>query len=291
LNPDVSNSAITSTEGSSKLFASPVPLIDIGVNLSNNSFNDDVPELLARSQQANVTQSILTGTSEEESLQVSLLCEKYADTFPNMLFATAGVHPHDAKTFTNNTRNHLKSLAEKKHVVAIGETGLDFNRNYSPPADQEKAFEAQLELAAELKLPVFMHERDAHQRQFEILKNYRDHLCNGVIHCFTGDKTALFDYLDMDLHIGITGWICDERRGVELQRLVSNIPHNRLMLETDAPYLLPRTITPKPKTRRNEPAYLPWVLKAVCEQRDESESELAALTHETSQRFFNLPSV
>ena len=153
---------------------------------------------------------------------------------------------------------------------------------------QELAFEAQLELASECRLPVFLHERDAHQRQFEILKTYRNHLVDGVIHCFTGDKKSLFNYLDLDLHIGITGWVCDERRGEDLQKLVKNIPLNRLMLETDAPYLSPRTIRPKPKSSRNEPAYLKWVLDSVTEHRSEDRDLIALETTATAQRFFGL---
>ncbi|MCL4158391.1 UNVERIFIED_CONTAM: hypothetical protein GTU68_013730 [Idotea baltica] len=205
-----------------------------------------------------------------------------------MLYSTCGVHPHDAKHFSTDTPNRLKEIAVNPEVVAIGETGLDFNRNFSEPKDQEKAFEAQLELATELQLPVFMHERDAHQRQYEILRQYRDHLTNGVIHCFTGDKTALFNYLDLDLHIGITGWVCDERRGQELQKLLPSVPLTRLMLETDAPYLLPRTIKPKPKSSRNEPAYLPWVLQGITQQRQEGILEIAKKTVKTTQKFFNL---
>lgn len=267
---------------------SPCPIIDIGVNLSNSRFSKDLEEVLERSQQANVSRLILTGTSEEESEAVLKVCQQLAEQFPNMLYSTCGVHPHDAKHFSTETLNRLKDTATNPEVVAIGETGLDFNRNFSEPKDQEKAFEAQLELAAKLQLPVFMHERDAHQRQFEILKQYRDHLTNGVIHCFTGDKTALFNYLDLDLHIGITGWICDERRGEELQKLVKNIPLSRLMIETDAPYLLPRTIKPKPKSSRNEPAYLPWVLQGITDQREETLAEIAEKTATTTKHFFNL---
>lgn len=267
---------------------SPAPIIDIGVNLSNSRFSKDLEEVLERSQQANVGQLILTGTNEQESETVLKLCQQFAEQFPNMLYSTCGVHPHDAKHFSIDTPNRLKDIATNSEVVAIGETGLDFNRNFSEPKDQERAFEAQLELAVELQLPVFMHERDAHQRQFEILKQYRDHLTNGVIHCFTGDKTALFNYLDLDLHIGITGWVCDERRGEELQKLVKNIPLSRLMIETDAPYLLPRTIKPKPKSSRNEPAYLPWVLQGIASQREETLTEIAEKTTATTKQFFNL---
>lgn len=269
-------------------FASPSPLIDIGVNLSNKRFHADTRALLERAKQANIIHLILTGTNIEESEAVLSLCTDYADEHPNMLFSTCGVHPHDAKYFSSETLGQLKSMASHPAVVAIGETGLDFNRNASSPSDQEKAFEAQLELAIVLQLPVFMHERDAHQRQFDILQHYRDDLTDGVIHCFTGDKTALFNYLDMNLHIGITGWICDERRGLELQRLVKNIPLNRLMLETDAPYLLPRTITPKPKDHRNEPAYLPWVLSTIAQHREETILEIATKTFENTTAFFRL---
>ncbi|MBQ0711674.1 MAG: YchF/TatD family DNA exonuclease [Porticoccus sp.] len=270
------------------LHTSPAPLIDIGVNLSNKRFEKDLEDVLKRAQKANVSQLILTGTSEEESDRVFKLTQKHANNFPNMLYSTCGVHPHDAKHFNSDTLNHLKALAENDSVVAIGETGLDFDRNFSSPTDQEKAFEAQLELAIELQLPVFMHERDAHQRQFEILKQYRDHLIDGVIHCFTGDKTALFNYLDIDLHIGVTGWVCDERRGQQLQRLVNNIPLHRLMLETDSPYLTPRTIKPKPKGGRNEPAFLPWVLDGIAEHRNESALEVAEKTTAAAKTFFRI---
>ena len=270
---------------------SSAALIDIGVNLGGSAFADDIDASLQRALDAGVYQCVLISSDVNESESLIELIADKSEAFPNMLHSTAGIHPHHASSFSDNRAeavSRIKSLAKEPAVVAIGETGLDFNRNYSPQADQEQAFEAQLTLAAELGLPVFMHERDAHQRQFEILKNYRDHLVDGVIHCFTGDQQALFNYLDMDLHIGITGWICDERRGLELQRLVHNIPADRLMLETDAPYLLPRTISPKPKSRRNEPAFLPWVLQTVAMHRPETEQQLALLTTTTAQRFFRL---
>jgi len=210
--------------------------------------------------------------------------------FPAMLSCTVGVHPHEADNCNVETIPFLLDLARENPdlVVAIGETGLDFNRNFSTPAAQEKAFEAQLELAATLGLPLFLHERDAHQRQREILKAWRDHISAAVIHCFTGDRKSLFNYLDLDMHIGVTGWICDERRGLQLQRLVKEIPLQRLMIETDAPYLLPRSLKPKPKNGRNEPAFLPEVLKGIAANRPESEEEIAALTTENAMRFFGL---
>jgi TatD DNase family protein len=168
---------------------------------------------------------------------------------------------------------------------------LDFNRDFSPRPQQEKVLEAHLALAVELKLPVFLHERDANQRLLEILKDYRDHLTAAVVHCFTGERQALFSYLDLDLHIGITGWICDERRGTHLHPLVREIPRGRLMLESDAPYLLPRTLRPKPKNGRNEPAYLGEVLREVALHRQESVEDLAQHSTASARRFFGLPTL
>ncbi len=264
------------------------PLIDIGVNLADKRFKGETHGVLERARDAGVSSCILTATSESTCHEVIDLYERYAEEFPNMLHCTAGVHPHEAKHWHKTSAGAIKDLASHQAVVAIGETGLDYNRDFSPRPAQELAFETQLELASELQLPVFLHERDAHKRQLEILQCYRDHLVDGVLHCFSGDKKALFNYLDLDLHIGITGWICDERRGQVLQQIVKNIPLNRLMLETDAPYLTPRTLRPKPKSSRNEPAYLPWILNSVAEFRNESAEVIAQATIATSQQFFRL---
>lgn len=264
------------------------PLIDIGVNLSNNRFKDDIGETLERAQNANITQLVLTGTSIAESRDVIKLCEQFEQPFANMLYATVGVHPHHADEFNSQSLAELDALTGHQSVVAIGETGLDFNRNFSAKAAQISAFESQLELAAKHQMPLFMHERDAAKQQLEILREYRDHFTRGVIHCFTGDRDTLYSYLDLDLHIGITGWICDEKRGQELKNLVANIPLNRLMIETDAPYLLPKTMDIKPKNRRNEPAFLPWVVKEIADNRPESMDEIARQTRATTKQFFNI---
>lgn len=263
-------------------------MIDIGVNLSNPRFAKDIEETLYRAQQAGLEKLILTGTSIDESRAVVELCENHSQDFPKMLYATAGIHPHDASTLNRESIGMLRDIAAKPQVVAIGEMGLDFNRNFSTPAEQEKAFEAQLELAVECQLPVFLHERDAAERQLQILRHYRDHLVDAVTHCFTGSKQALFGYLDLNMHIGITGWVCDEKRGQELQQLVSNIPLERLMVETDAPYLLPKTMLEPPKGKRNEPAFLPWVIKGVADYRKESIEQITRATRNNALRFFRL---
>jgi len=263
-------------------------LIDIGVNLSNNRFKSDLEQVIDRASQANIEHLILTGTSLSESEQVIQLCDQFDRDFPNMMYATVGIHPHHADELNHRALQSLEILADHKKVVAIGETGLDFNRNFSSKSEQISAFESQLELAIKKQLPLFIHERDAAPCQLEILRAYRDHFTKAVIHCFTGDRNTLFSYLDLDLHIGITGWICDEKRGDELRQLAANIPLNRLMIETDAPYLLPKNMPQLPKNRRNEPAFLPWVVKAIAAVREESIDSIARETNATAKQFFGI---
>ena len=259
-------------------------LIDIGLNLSNKRFDKDRPQVIARAKVAGVSQMVLTGTCEQMSKKAAILAAEY----PNTLYATAGVHPHDAKEVSSHYIDELRQLAQLPQVVAIGECGLDFNRDFSPRPQQEAVFEAQLSLAAELQLPVFMHERDASERLLAILSPWRDKLSAAVVHCFTGDNQALKAYLDLDLHIGITGWLCDERRGLELYQQVARIPAHRLMLETDAPYLLPRDMRPKPKSSRNEPAYLPHIAQTLARARGETLEQLQAQCLLNTQQFFKI---
>jgi TatD DNase family protein len=261
-------------------------LVDIGVNLTNKAFHADLDQVLARARQAGVTRMVVTGTSVAESEQAAHL----AALTPAMLRATAGVHPHHAKECDGSTLDALRHLAARPEIVAIGECGLDYDRNFSPPEAQRRWFEAQVALAAELGMPLFLHERDALDDVLAVMRRHRDRVPGAVIHCFTGGAAALDAYLALDLHIGVTGWICDERRGQGLRDAVSQgrIPRDRLMIETDAPYLLPRNMAPKPRSRRNEPAFLPHVLEVVatCTRRDPA--ELAAETTATAVRFFEL---
>ncbi len=265
-------------------------LIDIGVNLTNASFASQRQAVLDRAYAAGVCQLMVTGTSVQGSEEALQLCQEL-DPDARRLFSTAGIHPHSAVDWTSSTEQELRALLKETRVRAVGECGLDFNRDFSPRGQQEKVLEAHLALAVELQLPVFLHERDANQRLLDILRDYRDRLPAAVVHCFTGEQRALFSYLDVDLHIGITGWICDERRGTHLHPLVRDIPRGRLMLESDAPYLLPRTLRPKPKNGRNEPAYLPEVLREVALHRGESPEDLAAHTSLTARSFFALPEI
>ncbi|MCH8221742.1 MAG: TatD family hydrolase, partial [Proteobacteria bacterium] len=180
-------------------------------------------------------------------------------------------------------------LLQKEHVVAAGECGLDYFRNFSPKEDQRRVFSMQLELAAEHRMPVFLHQRDAHEDFIAILKEHLPGITRAVAHCFTGDGDELDACLELDLYIGITGWICDERRGGHLKDLVANIPLDRLMVETDSPYLLPRDLDPKPGSRRNEPMHLPHIVQSIAGARGIEALELAAATARNSAQFFDLP--
>ncbi|WP_043487893.1 TatD family hydrolase [Halomonas halodenitrificans] len=268
-------------------FTAPGPLVDIGANLTHDSFARDLPAVLNRARAANVTTLILTGTDREHAEQAVALARRHGGA-GLALHATAGVHPHDASHWNPRLEAAMRELYRQPEVVAVGECGLDFNRNFSTPAEQEHAFEAQLGLAAETGKPLFIHERDAGQRMREMLHAWRDEIQDAVVHCFTADRATLFGYLDLDLHIGLTGWLCDERRGHHLRERVAEIPATRLMIETDCPYLLPRNLPAKLKGRRHEPALLPWILREIAYWRGDSELDLAAATTTTARRFFRL---
>jgi TatD DNase family protein len=256
-------------------------LADIGANLTHAAFREDLDAVLGRAHAAGVGTIVVTGTSVEESRRAAALAEAHG------LYATAGVHPHHARECDAGTVPALREIAAHARVVAMGECGLDFNRNYSPHPDQEKWFVAQVELAAELGKPLFLHSRDAHPRFAEILRHHR--VGKAVAHCFTGEAAELRAYLDLGLYIGITGWICDERRGTRLVELVKEIPADQLLLETDAPYLTPRDLYPQPKARRNEPAFLPHIARAVARARGETVEALAEATTRNARALFGLP--
>ncbi len=265
----------------------PLTIVDIGANLTHESFRNDLPEVLARAAAAGVGTIVVTGTSIEGSGAALAVAQRHSQ-----LYCTAGVHPHGAARCDGETIPALKALLAHSKVVAVGECGLDFNRNYSPHPDQEKWFVAQVELACETGKPLFLHSRDAHPRFADLLRSHgRSHshgLPPAVAHCFTGERDELRAYLDLDLYVGITGWICDERRGRHLHELVREIPADRLMLETDSPYLTPRTLRPQPKSRRNEPAFLPHVLATVADALGKPVEDVARTTTENARRFFRL---
>jgi TatD DNase family protein len=261
-----------------------IALIDIGSNLTHDSFTPDRDAVIARALEAGVRRQIVTGADMASSSQAAALSAAH----PTYLSSTAGVHPHHAQSFDVSRYSELKDLLQKRGVVAVGECGLDYCRNFSSPEAQRAAFAAQLKIAADVRKPVFLHQREAHEDFTAILKDFRAGLLGGVAHCFTGGPRELEDYLALDLHIGVTGWVNDERRGQSLREAVPHIPSDRLMVETDAPYLLPRDLVPAPKSRRNEPCYLPHIAGAVARLRGQTLEEIAASTTANAGRFFGI---
>jgi TatD DNase family protein len=260
-------------------------LIDIGVNLAHDSFDADRDAVVARAEAAGVAQMVITGATVVGTAKAIEL----ARARPNRHFATAGVHPHHATELDENAFAQLTDLVAAPEVVAVGECGLDYFRDFSPRPAQRAAFTRQLELAARVGKPVFLHQRDAYADFIAIVREFRPQLAGGVAHCFTGHAQELADCLALDLAIGITGWICDERRGNHLVPLMPQVPAARLLLETDAPYLLPRDLQPAPKSRRNEPYFLTHVAEVVARARGETLVSLATSSTLAARALFKLP--
>ncbi|HBL4693275.1 3'-5' ssDNA/RNA exonuclease TatD [Citrobacter sedlakii] len=258
-------------------------MFDIGVNLTSSQFSRDRDEVVARALAAGVNGMLLTGTNLHESQQAQRLAQHYPQCW-----STAGVHPHDSSQWQPSTEEAIVALAALPEVVAIGECGLDFNRNFSTPEEQERAFDAQLRIAAELQMPVFMHCRDAHTRFLALLDPWLDKLPGAVLHCFTGTRQEMQACIDRGLYIGITGWVCDERRGLALREILPFIPADKLLIETDAPYLLPRDLSPKPASRRNEPAHLPHIFARISHWRGDDPQWLVAATDTNVRTLFGI---
>ncbi|UYK85133.1 TatD family hydrolase [Xanthomonas sacchari] len=260
-------------------------LIDIGANLTHESFDRDRDAVLQRARAAGVAQLVVTGASRAHSPLALQLAQQH----PGVLYATAGVHPHHAVEYTAECDAELRALHAHAEVVAVGECGLDYFRDFSPRPAQHRAFERQLQLAVDTGKPLFLHQRDAHADFMALMRQFDGKLGPAVVHCFTGSREELFDYLDRDWYIGITGWLCDERRGAHLRELVKHIPAERLMIETDAPYLLPRTLKPTSKDRRNEPAFLAHIVEELARDRGEDVATVAAASTAAARTFFRLP--
>ena len=259
-------------------------LVDIGANLTHESFDQDRAAVVREAQGAGVAMFGITGTT----VALSAAAVELVREWPDVMFATAGVHPHHARDVDANAVRELTELAALPEVRAVGETGLDYFRDLSPRPVQLQAFERQIAIAVATRKPLFLHQRDAHADFLAVMRTARDHVTGGVVHCFTDSREALFAYLDLDLHIGITGWLCDERRGAHLREMVRHIPAARLMVETDSPYLLPRSLMPKPAHRRNEPKFLPHIVEELARDRGETFEITAAATTATARAFFDL---
>ncbi len=234
---------------------------DIGANLTSRQFAQDLDAVLARARAAGVRAIDVTGTSLDNARQAVALARAH----PGYLWATAGCHPHHAKDWGARSATELRGLLGLPEVRMAGEMGLDFDRNFSTPAQQRKAFEAQLEVAAEFPdKPLFLHCRSAHAEFLKILDRRPAGLAKVIVHCFTDGPDEAQAYLERGFHLGITGWVADDKRAVALRRAVAHIPLERLLIETDAPYLLPLNKPGAQRRERNEPAYLLHVAEALA---------------------------
>jgi TatD DNase family protein len=259
-------------------------LIDVGANLTHESFRDDLPDVIERASACGIRRMVVTGTS----LAGSEAALSLAAARPGVLWSTAGVHPHAAAEYDDVTEAGLRTLLRDPRVVAAGECGLDYYRDYAPRDLQRTAFARQVELAIASGRPLFLHQRDAHADFLAILKEQGSRLPAGVAHCFTNGPAEVTDYLSIGLYIGITGWICDDRRATDLRAAAACIPLDRVLVETDSPYLLPRTLRPVPRSRRNEPANLPEVVLALATYMGHSPEVVAAATTRNAEALFGV---
>jgi len=262
--------------------------IDIGINLTNKQFHDDIDDVVQNALDADVSQMILTGTSVKNSEASARMAREY----PGVLYATAGIHPHDAKSFDAQSIAKLRNLLKQKQVVSVGECGLDFDRDFSPRNIQETCYKAQLELAIEVQKPLFLHERAAFIRFLSITKEYLPQLPKAVVHCFTGSLQEAKTYLDNGLLLGFTGAISDTRRFEHLKEVLQYVPLERMMIETDAPFMLPKNVPnsllKKYHERRCEPAYLPYVAGTVAQFKGISLDKVAEQTTRNARAFFGI---
>lgn len=257
-------------------------MIDIGVNLTHPSLLSNIEQNRLDWQEAGVSNIIAIASNIEESEQLSGLTQTIEG-----IHTTLGCHPHHADSWTLESADQLLAIYKTcSKAVAIGETGLDFNRNYSSQNNQIRAFNAQINLAKDMSLPLYLHERDAEDTLISILNTHFDREVNGVLHCFTANKNTLKRYLDLGLYIGVTGWVCDERRGQDLQEAIKYIPHDKILIETDSPYLLPRTLRPRPK--KNHPKFLPHIAEYIAKHLNIQEEELIRVSRNNTKKLFSL---
>ena len=258
-------------------------IADIACNFTSERFDKDLNEVINRAIKNKITKFGLICSRLNDLDKLLKIYEQYS----NNMFFTIGVHPHHANEINDGYLKKLKEAVNKNNPHAVGETGLDFFRNLSTYEEQIFAFEEQIKIAIDTNKPLFLHQRDSHDDFVKILRKYSSDINKSVVHCFTGTQQQLNDYLELGCYIGITGWICDENRNIELRKTIKNIPLSRLMLETDCPYLIPKNLPDKPKNNRNEPQYLNHILKEVAGLMDIDKEMLEKETFKNSKGFFN----
>ncbi len=257
-------------------------LFDSHCHLDDRAYAHDLEKVLARAADACVAAMMVAGTHVRSSQRAVELARDQTG-----IIASVGVHPHDVANCRDSDLDRLRTMAQDPKVRAWGEIGLDFNRMYSPREDQEKWLVSQLRAADDLGLPVIFHERDSKGRLLQVLRAHPNPARNAVVHCFSGTAKELDAYLEMGFLIGITGIVTIEKRGAALREMVPRIPADRILVETDAPYLTPAP--EKNRTPRNEPAFVRHVLARVAEIRSENPQRLAEMVWENTCRLFRLP--
>ena len=257
-------------------------IADIACNFTSERFNKDLDEVISRAMTNKITKFGLICSQLDDVEKLLNIYSQYS----NDIFFTIGVHPHHAKEINDEYLKKLKEVVNNNNPHAIGETGLDFFRNLSTYEEQIYAFEEQIKIAIDNNKPLFLHQRDSHDDFIKILRKYSSDISKAVVHCFTGTQEQLDDYLDLDCYIGVTGWICDEKRNIELRKTIKNIPLSKIMVETDCPYLIPKNLPHKPKNNRNEPSNLNHIISEVATLMEIDEENLRKQTFENTINFF-----
>ena len=252
-------------------------MFDIGANLTSSHFSKDLDVVLNDSLTAGVEKICITSSNLDDVKNAKKISEKYKN-----LYYSVGFHPHNAKDFKIEFLKDMSVYLNDPKAICLGEMGLDFNRNFSSKEEQILCFESQLSLANSISKPLFLHQRDAHEEFLSVLDNHKFNQ-KLIVHCFTGNLSELEEYLKRDFYIGITGWVCDLKRGKELRKCINQIPEDKLLIETDSPYLSPRK-----KIRRNEPKFLIDVAEEVATLRQETKESIIKSSYENSLNFFNL---
>ncbi|MBR0146829.1 MAG: TatD family hydrolase [Eubacterium sp.] len=255
---------------------------DIGLNLFCSQFKHP-DKVLQRAAEAGVT-CILTGSDPKENQTI----DTYLKDHPEVtVYGTAGQHPHNADHFSEEVLEEVRRIyTVNPRVVAVGECGLDYNRMFSTKENQLRTLERYVALAEELQAPMFLHERDATEDFAAVFSAVPEVVKRSVVHCFTGDRATAEKYLDMGFSIGVTGWICDDRRAEELRDAVRVIPKDRILIETDAPYLTPRNV--KDLGRTNVPENIVYVARTLADYMQLPEEELIRCTVENTKRVFGI---
>jgi TatD DNase family protein len=259
-----------------------MPYIDIGANLTHHIYKNNLKEVLEDSKKWYVEKLIITGTKLSNIKDAQTISYKYPEY---NIYYTSGVHPHNAKELNKSNFNIIEKLCLDTRCLAIGECGLDYDRMFSSKEEQLFWFEEQIKLSIKYNKPLFLHERDAFEDFYNILSKYKGQI-RGVVHCFTGNKNQINKYLELGMYIGITGWICDDHRNknlIEAIRMMDKKYLDRLMIETDCPFL-----SPIKEDKTNVPSYIYYVLLRLCKELNINEKELETILYNNTTKFFNL---